>query len=75
MATLMDVGIGQTPQSAGHVRQLSSSSQVPSPHTDTNAQMKVHINTPRQILPSNDFLDHIRICQQLTLLNQTLCFI
>jgi len=52
MATLMDVGIGQTPQSAGHVRQFSSSSQVLSPHTDAHAEMKVHINIHRQILLS-----------------------
>lgn len=33
METLMDMAIGQTPQSAGHVRQLSSNSQMSSPHT------------------------------------------
>lgn len=34
MATFIDVAIGQTPQSAGHVRQLSSNSQMSSPQTD-----------------------------------------
>lgn len=33
MATLIDIAMGQTPQSAGHVRQFSSSSHVSSPHT------------------------------------------
>lgn len=33
MATLMDMDMGQTPQSAGQFKQLSSSSQLLSPHT------------------------------------------
>lgn len=33
MATLMDMDMGQTPQSAGQFKQLSSSSQMLSPHT------------------------------------------
>lgn len=35
MATLMAMDIGQMPQSAGQLRQFSSSSQTSSPHTET----------------------------------------
>lgn len=44
MATLMVMDMGQIPQSAGQLRQFSSSSQMSSPHTETQI-LKVYHST------------------------------